>query len=181
MFLFWKKHFVFILIQNKHLFFPNLINITRHYLTDNISIFLIKSLFLKFKNTRSQSLTKIENGTTTKAQKLHFINHLFSHFIVFIYLLSCTKCNLHTFIFQFIILYDCACTKNFAVASLRVDNHVIVLISSIHLSNHATERIFQDSNQCRTINRLQIFEFRKGLNKIYFLFFSHFSKLKIEN
>ena len=181
MLLFREEHFVFIFVQDKHLFFPHLIHIASHYLTNDVGILFIESLFLKFKNTRSQSLTEVKNGTTTKTQKLHFVHYLFTHLIVLVYLLSCCKCNLHALIFQLIILYNSTRTKYLAVTCFRVDNNIIILISSIHFSYHATERIFQNTDQSRAINRLQILEFRKGFNKIYFLFFSHFFKSKVEN
>ena len=119
---------------------------------------------LQLEDLRSQRLAQVQDGTTAKLGKIHFLRHLLAYFVVGLNLLSLTQLDLLILILHLTIGYHHAVTVNLKVTLVGVHNHVKILVGTKHLGDDIAEAFFQHTHQCGTIDILRLFKIVKGLN-----------------
>jgi hypothetical protein len=67
----WKDKLVVLIIHDKNLTLPGLINLTRDDLTHTILILVVKAIMLKLENLTCKCLTKVKDGTTTELSEIN--------------------------------------------------------------------------------------------------------------
>ena len=168
---FGQQQFIAFIIEEQHLLFPNLVNLCIDNGTYLINIFIINTVFFQFQDLGSQSLAQVQDSTTAKLRKVHFVRHFLSHFIRSINFLGFAQRNLQVRIFKVFICHYFAITPYFEVTLIRVHDYVVILISTEHLCNHTAKRLFEYAYHSGSINILQFFKFRKGIYQADSFFF----------
>ena len=119
---------------------------------------------LQFEDLRSQSLTQVQDGATTKLLEVHLLTHLLTNLVVGLDLLCLAQSDLLVLILHLTIGYNHTVTVNLKVSLVGVHDHIEVLVRAKHLGDNVAETLFQHAYQCGTVNVLRLLEFLKGLN-----------------
>ena len=159
-----QMELVTLIVDQQHLTLPNLVNLATDHLTHTVLVLLIQRIVLQLENLRSQCLTEVQNGTTTKLLEVHLLGHFLTHLIVGFNLLRLAQGDFLVLILHLAVCYYNTVTVNLEVSLVGVDDYVKVFIRSIDLCDNIAEAFFQHTHQSRTVNVLCLFKFLKGLN-----------------
>ena len=99
---------------------------------------------------------------------MDFLRHVFAHFVVFVYLLCFRQAYLCVFVFHLVVGHYHAVAVDFEVAVFGVYNHVEVFVGAILLLQHAVERVFNHTDECRAVNVFCFLEVLEGILQAYF-------------
>ena len=124
---------------------------------------------LELKDTAGQGLTQSQDGTASEIGELHQLAHFLAHLIVILHGTSFAQGNLHIGILHLAIGHYGTVAIDFKVSLIGIHNHVIVLVRTINLGNHAAEAFLQHAHQSGSVNVLSLLELCERVNEIYCL------------
>ena len=131
---------------------------------------------LQLKNLGSQSLTKSQDGTTTKLIEVNRLTYILTNLVIRLNLTSLRKCNFLIFIFNFAISNNYTVALNLEVTLVRVHDDIKVFVTTKNLGKYITEALLQYTYQCSTVDILCFFKLAECINHTrcqFLLFFSH--------
>ena len=123
-----QQQLVVLIVNEKRLVLPSLIDFGRDNLAHAILVFVVERVVFEFEHFARQRLAERQDGAAAKLSKLDGLTHFFAHFVIFVDFVGCAERNLFVVVGHFAVGHDFAITIDLAVAFVGVDNHVEVFI-----------------------------------------------------
>ena len=155
-----------LLVEHQYLLVPRLVDLANDYLAHFVLVFLEDERLLIVLNLAHQVLVYGQNLAAAELAQRHGLRKVLADLEVRFYLDSFGILNLAFAVCQFAVLDDKAVAVNLPVALVNVDNDVEVVVRAVFLGKGGAEHLFKDVHQSLTVNVLEIFKFRKGINKV---------------
>ena len=157
---------VVLFVQQQHLFLPYLVELTADDLSEFLAVTHIQVFLLQVQDLRCQRLTQVQNHTATKHAEIHAVSYLLTYFSLIIQLQRIAQSDLRILVGYVVILHHQTVTVHLQVTFVRVDNHVVVCVRTVHLGDNAAERLLKHVDQCLLVNVLELLEVLENLNQI---------------
>ena len=157
---------VVLLVKQQHLFLPNLIELAGNDLAELLAVTHIQVFLLQVKDLRCQRLTQVQDHTAAKHAEIHAVGNLLTHLSFVIELKGVGESNLGILVSHIVIFHDETVTIHLEVTLVGVDDHVVVCVRSVHLSDHTAERFLQHIDQRLLVNVLELLEVLENFNQI---------------
>ena len=134
-----QREFIAVLIDHKHLAFPNLINLSGSDTANEVLVLVVEQVLLQFEDLGCQGLAQVEDSATTELLEMHFFGEVLADFDVIDSLTSFAERYLKIGVGEFVVGHYFAVLVDFEVTLVGVDDDVEVLVGAEHLGQYRTE------------------------------------------
>ncbi len=163
---FGQDQLYLLLVEDKDLFVPRLIDLAHNHLAHFLLIFLEDQRLLVVLNLAHEVLADGQNLAAAEVVHIDRFGEFLAHFKIGLYLDGLAVGNLHVLILHGSVLDDGAVAENFQVALVDVHDDVEILVGAEALGQCRAEHLFEDVHQSLAVYVLQFFEFREGINQL---------------
>ena len=171
-----QDKFIVLIVYDKYLTLPNLVNFTRNDLSYTILVLIEKRIVFQLKNLRSQSLAKSQDSTATKLIEINLLTYILTYLVVRLNLARLSKCYFLIFVLYFAVSNNNTIAIDLEIALVRVNDNIEILITTENLSKNVAETFLQHTYQCSTVDILGFFKLAECINHTrcnFLIFFSH--------
>ena len=154
-----QSEFVAVLIEDKHLLGPCLVNFTGEDFADLVRVFVIEVGFLYIHDSSLKILADIEDSTSSEIFELHLSGKCLAEFVVVAVIVDLLQRNLGVGVLH--ILHNLQVLVDLAVSLVDIDDDVEVVSRAESLGKLCHENILEHTHHYRAVNMLFVLEKRK--------------------
>ncbi len=161
-----QDQFVFVLVEDQHLPFPDLVDLAGDDLAHLLRIFLVEAGLLQIEDARREILTQRQHRAAAERRELDLIGILVAHLVGRIDGLHLRDGDLRVGILHLAVGHHRAVAPDFEVALFGVDNHVEVFIRLVLLLQGVAENVLQHADHRALVDVFQLLEFSEVADQI---------------